>query len=84
MRTKWQCSKCGATTSTENGLRPPVGSYCAKSTDKKHRWSKVIAKTTRWQCTQCGATHTNNTGLRPPVGSYCSKSNDKKHRWRKN
>lgn len=77
--TKWQCSKCG-TTQTTQGLRPSVGGFCGKAADKKHHWSKVVEKTTRWQCTKCGTTQTTQ-GLRPSVGSFCGKSKDHKHRW---
>lgn len=77
--TKWQCSKCG-TTQTTQGLRPSVGGFCGKAADKKHHWSKVIEKTTRWQCTKCGTTQTTQ-GLRPSVGSFCGKSTDHKHKW---
>ena len=77
--TKWQCSKCG-TTQTTQGLRPSVGGFCGKAADKKHHWSKVVEKTTRWQCTKCGTTQTTQ-GLRPSVGSFCGKSTDHKHKW---
>ena len=77
--TKWQCSKCGATQTTQ-GLRPSVGGFCGKAADKKHHWSKVVEKTTRWQCTKCGTTQTTQ-GLRPSVGSFCGKSTDHKHKW---
>ena len=38
--TRWQCTKCGATQTTQ-GLRPSVGSFCGKSTDHRHKWTKV-------------------------------------------
>lgn len=77
---KWQCRQCGGTCSTSNGLRPPTGGFCGKSSDHQHKWSKVIEKPTKWQCTKCGGTYSSN-GLRPPVGSFCGKSSDHKHKW---
>ena len=79
--TKWQCTQCGTTQSTSNGLRPSPGNFCSKSKDRCHKWVKVINKPTKWQCTKCGCTQSSSTGLRPSVGSVCSKSSDRKHKW---
>lgn len=80
MATKYQCRQCGATQTTSGTA--PVGGFCAKSTDKKHKWSKVVEKQTKWQCKNCGTTQITN-GLRPSVGSFCGKSKDNKHKWTK-
>ena len=77
--TKWQCTQCG-TTQTTQGLRPAAGGFCGKAADHKHRWIKVIERLTKWQCKECSATQTTN-GTRPGVGSFCGKTKDHKHRW---
>ena len=77
--TKWQCTQCG-TTQTTQGSRPSVGGFCGKTKDNKHRWVKVVEKQTKWQCKECGMTQSTN-GLRPSVGGFCGKSKDHKHRW---
>jgi len=38
---KWQCKLCGAIILLPPGMRPPIGSFCGKSKDHKHRWVKV-------------------------------------------
>lgn len=76
---KWQCTKCGATQTTQ-GARPATGGFCGKSTDHKHKWSKTTSGSTKWKCKECGATQTTQ-GLRPSVGGFCGKSKDHKHKW---
>ena len=41
---KWQCKQCGAIITTTAPLRPPVGSFCGKSKDHKHKWVKISTK----------------------------------------
>ena len=77
--TRWQCRHCGGTQTTQ-GLRPSVGSFCGRSSDHKHAWTKISVEPTRWQCRECGGTQM-TSGLRPSVGSFCGKSRDHKHRW---
>ena len=77
--TKWQCTQCG-TTQTTQGLRPSVGGFCSKAKDNKHKWVKVIEKQTKWQCKECGTTQITQ-GLRPSVGGFCGKAKDHKHKW---
>lgn len=79
--TKWQCKKCGTIQVTQ-GLRPSVGSFCGRSADNRHQWSKIIEKPTRWQCRECGVVQSTN-GLRPSVGSFCGRAKDHKHKWSK-
>ena len=37
---KWQCKECGAIFNS-NGVRPPVGSFCGRTKDHKHKWVKI-------------------------------------------
>jgi predicted nucleic-acid-binding Zn-ribbon protein len=83
MQTKWQCSKCGASQTTANGLRPSVGGFCGKSSDHKHKWVKAASGPVKWQCRECGVTQMTSNGLKPSVGSFCGKAKDHKHKWSK-
>ena len=78
---KWQCRQCG-TVQTTQGLKPSFGSFCAKSSDNRHKWAKVIEKPTKWLCRECGCIQSTN-GLRPSVGSFCGRTKDHRHRWMK-
>ena len=80
--TKWQCSQCG-TTQTTQGLRPSVGGFCGKAQDHKHKWAKVTNTPTKWRCMRCGTSQTTPNGLKPSVGGFCGASSDHKHRWTK-
>ena len=77
---KYQCKECGTTHVSPNGLKPPIGSFCGKAKDHKHKWVKVVEKQTKWQCKECGTTQVTN-GLRPSAGSFCGRSKDHKHKW---
>lgn len=76
---KWQCTKCGATQTTQDD-RPTSGGFCGKSSDHKHKWTKTTSGATKWKCKECGSTQMTQW-LRPSVGGFCGKSNDHKHKW---
>lgn len=38
---KWQCKQCGAIMTMPQGMRPPIGSFCGKAKDHRHRWVKI-------------------------------------------